>query len=299
MTKSSDNLEPSKKLLFFSFLTTGFSPKRDYVFALAYGHSSPSILFLDSISEKMEFLQKINEIFAHKTLIHYAGDAYFFPMLKENFSIYATVQSVDLMKSFQSLKNLLPIQKISKKELMNFLFFTSTEAQSGECTTLYSEYLKGKIENKEKIIASLIEQWTFVRSLYNKYLDLSETLSIPVRIQKKDLTFTIQSVKSHYEFITVSGFFHQHLENTYYQFPPFSLEIKDNFASFHIRTQETEFKGESCIFHDGQYLSGVEHVRTRWSTVPNLFLLQKNGIWQKEELKDLIQALFLGLEQEV
>lgn len=247
----------------------------------------------------MKFLQKINEIFAHKTLIHYAGDAYFFPMLKENFSIYATVQSVDLMKSFQSLKNLLPIQKISKKELMNFLFFTSTEAQSGECTTLYSEYLKGKIENKEKIIASLIEQWTFVRSLYNKYLDLSETLSIPVRIQKKDLTFTIQSVKSHYEFITVSGFFHQHLENTYYQFPPFSLEIKDNFASFHIRTQETEFKGESCIFHDGQYLSGVEHFRTRWSTVPNLFLLQKNGIWQKEELKDLIQALFLGLEQEV
>ena len=154
--------------------------------------------------------------------------------------------SVDLMKSFQSLKNLLPIQKISKKELMNFFFFTSTEAQSGECTTLYSEYLKGKIENKEKIIASLIEQWTFVRSLYNKYLDLSETLSIPVRIQKKDLTFTIQSVKSHYEFITVSGFFHQHLENTYYQFPPFSLEIKDNFASFHIRTQETEFEEESA-----------------------------------------------------
>ena len=142
-------------LLFFDIETTGLSPRSSYLYLIGAitwqnGAWVCTQWFAENYNEEPELLKTFLSFSApFKQIIHFNGDRFDIPYLKEKCHTYhltdtlSTIISRDLFRMIRPLKKLLQLDSLKQKSLEQFLGnYREDPFTGGELIQVYQEYLE-------------------------------------------------------------------------------------------------------------------------------------------------------------
>lgn len=148
-----DGIAPTD-VIFFDIETTGFAPANTtlYLIGCIYYKDSSYYMtqwFADSADSEKDLLTAfISFLDNYKTLIHYNGSGFDIPYIIKKCHIYGIkcdfshLNSLDIYKEIQPVKNLLKIENLKQKTIEKFLNIDRDDTYSGgELIKIYQDYL--------------------------------------------------------------------------------------------------------------------------------------------------------------
>lgn len=186
-----------KKILFFDIETTGLSPKNSNLYLIGCMHitSNHTVTFkqwfAESLKDEISLLQSFyNYASQFNTLIHFNGDGFDLPYIKECakqyylFDLLENYKSIDIYKIIRYLKKPLGLPHMNQKSLEEYLGLHRTDIyDGGTLIEFYFKYLQSKekhlldfllLHNEEDILGMLkvLDMLTFV-DFFNSDFTLS------------------------------------------------------------------------------------------------------------------------------
>lgn len=167
---NADNIDftdfPLRETVFFDIETTGFSPVHTKLYligCLYYDQKNKAFntvqWFLDDNSNERELILSFIEFIKnYKYIVHFNGEGFDIPYIthkcrllgiEDSLSrIFSDLESIDLYKICQTLKNILKLPSLKQKAIEEFLGISRKDTLSGgELIKIYDEYLKNKTNN--------------------------------------------------------------------------------------------------------------------------------------------------------
>lgn len=153
---------PIEQVLLFDIETTGFSAKNTYCYMIGYcymeeGRWHYRMLFNDDGHSEWMILEEFSNVLANYTLlIHYNGDSFDIPYLKEKYQQYASlglnarscnpfeqIQSIDLYKVLMPYRKGLLLPNLKLSTITAAMGISRSDSLSGgELIPIYRSYLK-------------------------------------------------------------------------------------------------------------------------------------------------------------
>ena len=253
-------------MLFFDIETTGFSPKHTLCYLIGctfYTDGSWNYIqwFLDSLSEEAALIKEFFHFASgYKYLVHFNGDGFDLPYLKErctildikeDFDSFAdNIISVDIFKAAKSVKELLKLDNYRQKTLEQFLGIARNDIYSGgDLTQVYNDYIKQpdeKLHNHDDITAlpALMPLLSYCSiSMYDRN-SITYTVNATSGYTGEPLTELILSLTLPYEVpVAVS-----------YGKEPFYIRISGNVLKIRVRMCTGELKYYYPNYRDYYYL---------------------------------------------
>lgn len=175
-----------KKALFFDIETTGLSPKNSNLYIIGCINIDDDKIifkqwFSESLSDETTILQAFYEYAVHfDTLIHFNGDNFDLPYIKECakqyylFNPLENYNSIDIYKKIRYLKKPLNLERMNQKSLEEYLgLFRNDIYDGGTLINFYYEYIESKnidildillLHNEEDLLGMLkvVEMLSFI-----------------------------------------------------------------------------------------------------------------------------------------
>lgn len=252
--------------LYIDIETTGFSRSNDiiYLIGLLYNDNGNLILtqyLCEKQADEYELLFKLNQQLENfKTLIHFNGDSFDLPFIKERMALYRLHSRIDQLESFDFLKALRPLKKVLRTD--NFKLKTMEKLAGynridpftgGELIQLYHLYTKGDEKLEPTFILHNEEDMIGLYYL-NHFLPLIQLTNPSCAINLKSLVWQANpsSFSTSYSYPQqVSSFdFSFHREDFYVElnnnglvidFPIYTGELKtffDDYGNYYYLTNE-------------------------------------------------------------
>lgn len=169
ITGSNCSSMPVDKALFLDIETTGFSAKHTLCYLIGCSFYRDSCWnyaqwFLNVPSEEADLIRDFLDFASnYKYLIHFNGDGFDLPYLKERCSILGLeedfnnfrnqITSIDIFKAAKSVKELLKLDNYRQKTLEQFLNISRNDIYSGgDLVKVYKDYIKQPDNDKLDIL---------------------------------------------------------------------------------------------------------------------------------------------------
>ena len=190
-------IDELENILFFDIETTGFSAKNSQLYLiglLSFENDMPyaTQLFAQTPADEKDVLEKFIEICKnYKTLIHFNGNTFDIPYIKEKCKQFQFAQpfdalnGVDIYKRFSTFKNIFHLENCKQKTVESFLEIERDDQYNGkELIDIYKKYVNNPTEDLRKLL--LLHNFDDVKGMYNllpalTYMDL---LLVPFRVVK-------------------------------------------------------------------------------------------------------------------
>lgn len=143
------------EIIFFDIETTGLSAKSSCVYLIGcmyYAQESWYITqwLLEDLSKEADLLYALSNILSsYKRIIHYNGDSFDIPYLKQKFKKYninepfSALDSLDLYKKVSPYRKLFPFPNLKLQTLEQYLGYTRQDKSSGgDLIDVYSQFIK-------------------------------------------------------------------------------------------------------------------------------------------------------------
>lgn len=184
-------------LLFFDIETTGFSAKKSnlYLIGLLYFEENKLMatqLFAETPDDEILILKEFIKICQkYKTLIHYNGNTFDIPYLKEKCkkhqleNPFDALEGVDLYKRFSLFKNILHLENCKQKTVEAFAGIKREDIYNGgELIAFYNEYVSKPSDKTKQLL--FLHNLDDLKGMYQllpilSYMDL---LLVPFRVVK-------------------------------------------------------------------------------------------------------------------
>lgn len=191
------DLDEINHLLFFDIETTGFSAKSSNLYMiglLSFENNQPVVtqLFAENPREEKEILEEFIHICqGYKTLIHYNGNTFDIPYIKEKCRQHQlshpfdNMEGVDIYKRFTPFKNIFHLENCKQKTVEQFLGIYREDQYNGkQLIDIYKEYVKAPSDASRHLL--LLHNLEDVKGMYQllpvlSYMDL---LLVPFRVVK-------------------------------------------------------------------------------------------------------------------
>lgn len=257
------------KILYFDIETTGLSRKycSIYLIGAMYfddGEWMYAQWFADNYNDEANIIMAFQKFIKdYECLIHFNGESFDIPFVKERAEKYnidldlGRLKSVDIYKDISSLKNILNLQNLKQKTLEEAIGIKRSDPFSGgELVEVYKEYVRTKdqkliypllLHNREDVlymgkITELLNLYDFFKGNFeisdwnvSEYKDMDGN-------DKKELVINIISDKS------ISAVDISQTDNAY------SLLIRDNRCQLKIKVLEDTLKLFFDNYKDYYYL---------------------------------------------
>lgn len=191
------DIDELENILFFDIETTGFSAKNSSLYMIGVlffedGKLTARQFFAKKPEEESEILQAFIELCKnYRTLIHYNGNTFDLPYIKEKCRRlnlehpFDQMQGVDLYKRFSVFKNILHLENCKQKTVETFVGINRDDRYNGrELIDFYKQYT----ETDDKDLKDLLFLHNFddLKGMYQllpilTYMDL---LLVPFRVVK-------------------------------------------------------------------------------------------------------------------
>lgn len=156
---------PANKTLYFDIETTGFSPSNSMIYLIGCiyfceGEYHLKQWFADTKESEKELLVSFMDFVKDfSVLVHYNGSGFDIPFIIKKCEIYKVdcdfkgIESLDIYKKINNLKNLFSLENLKQKSIENFLSIDRNDKYSGgELINIYFEYLSGKDSSLLKLL---------------------------------------------------------------------------------------------------------------------------------------------------
>lgn len=217
-------------------------------------------------------------------IVHYAGEASFFPLLacaREAFGLKAPVYSSrDL---YLEAKKLLPY-RVSRHRIVEELGLTAPVAPY-EIQKLYK-----KGATQEDLMPFLPAHQAFLTALESLLDGYRSRFVVEYRGTK------VFYLPDGYHNSAYTGTFLSEVEDLHYVTPAFLLEVKENAFRFVPEAKEALLEGSKILYHDARYMQGIAHHRNKNLLAPEDFLLEDAD--GHTEIDELFRIVFETMTKE-
>lgn len=191
------NIDEMNHLLFFDIETTGFSAKTSNLYLiglLSFEENKPIItqLFANTSEDEKDVLEEFIRICKnYKTLIHFNGNTFDIPYIKEKCKQHQlshpfdVLNGVDIYKRFSTFKEILHLENCKQKTVEQFAGIQRDDQYNGkELIDLYKRYTTNPTEDLCHLL--LLHNFDDIKGMYQilpvlSYMDL---LLVPFRVVK-------------------------------------------------------------------------------------------------------------------
>lgn len=191
------DIDEQEHVLFFDIETTGFSAKSSNLYMiglLSFDNNKPvaTQLFAQTPEDEKEVLEEFIRICKkYKTLIHFNGNTFDIPYIKDKCSQHKlehpfdALNGVDIYKRFCVFKNILHLENCKQKTVEAFLGIQRDDQYNGkELIEIYKKYVANPSEDLRHLL--FLHNLDDVKGMYQllpvlSYMDL---LLVPFRVVK-------------------------------------------------------------------------------------------------------------------
>ncbi|MBR1692628.1 MAG: ribonuclease H-like domain-containing protein [Lachnospiraceae bacterium] len=191
------DLDELSELLFFDIETTGFSAKSSnlYLIGLLFwenGQMTAVQLFAETPGDEAALLDEFIRICgSYRTLIHYNGNTFDIPYIKEKCKQlqkeqpFDALNGVDLYKRIAAFKGILHLENCKQKTVEQFVGITREDKYNGgELIKIYQDYVKSPSDEAKELL--LLHNLEDILGMYRilPILSYMDMLLVPFRVVK-------------------------------------------------------------------------------------------------------------------
>lgn len=154
------------KILFFDIETTGFSSKINdlYMIGAAYLLHDKWVIkqyFAEDRNDESVIIREFIDLLKnYNILVHYNGDGFDIPFIKEkckkyniDTSVINNIESFDIYKRVAKYRNIFPMENIKQKSIEKFLGINrKDEMDGGRLISIYKEYVQNHSSDYEQLL---------------------------------------------------------------------------------------------------------------------------------------------------